>query len=140
MIFDTVGKDGIILLEVLFKDIRYKRCTVNGVEHGGLGATGFTLVETGPSTGIFEGVIRIPTTICNKLGTELVSSAGGSLDVKYYDSRDAFGNSNIFSLLRSESTSSFYSSPKLSAYEIVKPLSGKFKEILLSGSIKNHKR
>ncbi|MCH7876731.1 MAG: peptidase [Thaumarchaeota archaeon] len=137
---DTVGKDGVILLEVLFKDIRYKRCTVDGVEHGGLGATGFTLVETGPSTGIFEGVIRIPTTICNKSGTELISSAGGSLDVKYYDSRDAFGNSNIFSLLRSESTSSFYSFPQLSAYEIVKPLSGKFEEIILSGSIKNQKR
>ena len=137
---DTVGKDGVILLEVLFKDIRYKRCTVDGVEYGGLGATGFTLVETGPSTGIFEGVIRIPTTICNKSGTELISSAGGSLDVKYYDSRDAFGNSNIFSLLRSESTSSFYSFPQLSAYEIVKPLSGKFEEIILSGSIKNQKR
>jgi len=34
---DTIGKDGVILLEVLFKDIRYKRCTINGVEHGGLG-------------------------------------------------------------------------------------------------------
>jgi len=137
---DTVGKDGVILLEVLFKDIRYKRCTVNGIEHGGLGATGFTLIETGSSTGIFEGVIRIPTKICNNLGTELISSAGGSLDVKYYDSRDAFGNDNIFSLLRSESTSSFYSSPQLSAYEIVKPLSGKIEEIILSGSIKNQKR
>jgi len=136
---DTVGKDGVILLEVLFKDIRYKRCTVNGVEHGGLGATGFTLVETGSSTGIFEGVIRIPTTICNKSGTELISSAGGSLDVKYYDSRDAFGNSNIFSLLKSKSTSSF-NSPQLSAYDIIKPLSGKFEEIVLSGSIKNQKR
>jgi len=137
---DTVGKDGVILLEVLFKDIRYKRCIVNGVEHGGLGATGFTLVETGSSTGIFEGVIRIPTTICNKSGTELISSAGGSLDVKYYDSRDAFGNSNIFSLLKSKSTSSLYNSINLSAYEIVKPLSGKFEEIVLSGSIKNQKR
>jgi len=137
---DTVGKDGVILLEVLFKDIRYKRCTVDGVEHGGLGATGFTLIETGPSTGIFEGVIRIPTTICNKLGTELVSSAGGSLDVKYYDSRDAFGNANIFSLLKTKSTSSFSSSPQLSAYEIIKPLSGKVEEIVLSGSIENHRR
>ena len=137
---DTVGKDGVILLEVLFKDIRYKRCTVDGVEHGGLGATGFTLVETGPSTGIFEGVIRIPTTICDKSGTKLISSAGGSLDVKYFDSRDAFGNPNIFSLLKSKSASSFYSSPQLSAYEIVKPLSGKVEEILLSGSMVNHQR
>ena len=137
---DTIGKDGIILLEVLFKDIRYKRCIVNDVEHGGLGATGFTLIETGPSTGIFEGVIRIPTTICDKSGAELISSAGGSLDVKYHDSRDVFGNSNIFSLLKSKSTSSLYNSINLSAYEIVKPLSGKFEEIVLSGSIKNQKR
>jgi len=137
---DTVGKDGVILLEVLFKDIRYKRCIVDGVEHGGLGATGFTLVETGPSTGIFEGVIKIPTKICNKSGTKLISSAGGSLDIKYHDSRDAFGNANIFSLLRSKSTSSFYSSPQLSAYEVVKPLSGKVEEIVLSGSIDNYRR
>jgi len=137
---DTVGKDGVILLEVLFKDIRYKRCTIDGVEHGGLGATGFTLVETGPSTGIFEGVIKIPSKMCNKLGTELISLAGGSLDVKYFDSRDAFGNANIFSLLRSKSTSSFSNSPLLSAYEIVKPLSGKVEEIILSGSIENHRR
>jgi hypothetical protein len=137
---DTVGKDGVILLEVLFKDIRYKRCTIDGVEHGGLGATGFTLVETGPSTGIFEGTIRIPITICDKSGTKLISSAGGSLDVKYFDSRDAFGTANIFSLLNSKPASSLYSSPQLSAYEIVKPLSGKVKEILLSGNIDNHRK
>jgi len=137
---DTVGKDGDILLEVLIKDIRYKRCTVNGVEHGGLGATGFTLVETGPSTGIFEGVFKIPTIICNKSGTELISSAGGSIDIKYHDSRDAFGNANIFSLLKSKPTSSFPSYPQLSAYKIVKPTSGKVEEIILSGSIDNHRR
>jgi len=113
---DTVGQDGIILLEVLFKDIRYKRCTVGGVEYGGLSATGFSLVETGPSTGIFEGMIKIPTKICNVPGTELISSAGGNLDVKYYDSRDAFGNANIFSLLKSKSTetiSSVDSNPEI---------------------------
>ncbi|TAK18581.1 MAG: peptidase, partial [Nitrosarchaeum sp.] len=97
---DTVGKDGNILLEILIKDIRYKRCTVNGVEYGGLASTGFTLVETGPSTGVFEGVFKMPSQICNESGTKLISTAGGSLDAKYHDSRDASGNSNIFSLLR----------------------------------------
>ncbi len=134
---DTVGKDGVILLEVLFKDIRYKRCTIDGVEYGGLGDAGFALVETGPSTGIFEGVIRIPTTMCDKSGTMLISSAGGSLDVKYYDSRDAFGNASISSLLKAKPASSFYSSPQLGAYKIAKPLSGKVEEITLSGSIEN---
>ena len=135
---DTVGKDGIILLEILFKDIRYKRCTIDGVEHGGLGASGFTLVETEPGTGIFKGVFKMPSQICNKSGTELISSAGGSLDIKYYDSRDNFGNANIFSLLRDKST--FYNPPQLSIYEIVKPLTGKIQEITLSGSIDNHRR
>ena len=79
---------GDILLEVLIKDVRYKRCTINGVVHGGLGATGFTLVETGPDTGIFEGVFKMPSQICNKSGTELISPAGGSIDAKYFDSRD----------------------------------------------------
>ncbi len=137
---DTVGKDGTILLEILIKDIRYKRCTVDGVEYGGLGATGFTLVETGPSTGIFEGVFKMPSQICNKSGTALISSAGGSLDAKYHDSRDSFGNANTFSLLRSKSYASVSSSPQLSSYEIMKPFSGKIEEIILSGSVNNHRR
>jgi len=136
---DTVGKDGTILLEVLIKDIRYKRCTVDGVEYGGLSASGFTLVETGSSTGIFEGVFKMPSKICNKTGTALISSAGGSLDAKYYDSRDSSGNANTFSLLRTTPTS-FYSAPQLSAYEIMKPKSGNVEEIILSGSIDNHRR
>jgi len=137
---DVVGKNGVALLEVLIKDIRYKRCTVDGVEYGGLGATGFTLVETGPSTGIFEGVFKMPSKICNKSGTALISSAGGSLDAKYYDSRDSSGNQNVFSLLKSKSASSFYSTPTLTSYDVVKPHQGKIEEIILSGSIDNHVR
>ena len=148
---DTVGKNGVILLEVLIKDIRYKRCTVDGIEHGGLGATGFTLVETTPSSGIFEGVFKMPSKICDKSGTKLISSAGGSLDVKYHDSRDDSGNANIFSLLKSKSSvpattttapSTTKSSipPQLNTNEIMKPMTGKTKEIILSGSIDGHKR
>ena len=136
---DTVGKNGEILLEIKLKDIRYKRCTINGVEHGGLSATGFSLVETGPSTGIFEGVFKMPSQICDKSGTKLISTAGGSLDAKYYDSRDSSGNPNTFSSLR-DSSSSFYSSPKLSAYDVVKPVSGNVNEIILSGNIDTTKR
>ena len=136
---DTIGKDGIILLEILIKDIRYKRCTIDGIEYGGLGASGFSLVETGPSTGIFEGVFKMPSKICNKSGTELISSAGGSFDAKYYDSRDNFGNVNTFSLLRNTSTS-FFTAPQLSEYEILKPVAGNIEEIVLSGSLDNHRR
>ena len=53
---DTVGSNGQKLLEILLKDVRYQRCTINGIEHGGLASTGFRLIETGPSTGIFEGM------------------------------------------------------------------------------------
>jgi len=137
---DTIGKDGQILLEIKLKDIRYKRCTINGIEHGGLGATGFTLVETGSSTGIFEGVFKMPSQICNKHGTALISSAGGSLDAKYFDSRDSFGNPNIYSLLKNKSIPSFYNPPTLTSYDVVKPNLGKIKEIILSGSIDSHKR
>jgi len=142
---DTVGKNGVKMLEILLKDVRYKRCTINGVEHGGLASTGFVLIETGDSTGIFEGVFRMPTQICNKSGTQLISPAGGSIEIKYHDSRDKSGNSNIFSSLNSKrlSTSSSTSTSQyaqLSTTEIPLPLSGSVKEVVLSGSIDNQKR
>ena len=135
---DTVGKDGNILLEILIKDIRYKRCIINGVETGGLASTGFSLVETGQSTGVFEGVFKMPSQICDKSGSRLISSAGGSLDAKYYDARDDSGEPNIFGL--SGSLSSQYSStPELSEYEIPRPTPGAVNEIVLSGKISNPK-
>ncbi len=137
---DTVGQNGEILLEVKLKDIRFKRCTINGVEHGGLASTGFSLVETGPSTGIFEGVFKMPSQICDKTGSKLISTAGGSLDARYYDSRDAYGNENIFSLLSSKTTASFSSPTKLSQDKIQLPGIGLTVEIILSGSIENQKR
>ena len=51
---DTVGQNGETLLEVKLKDIRYKRCTINGVEHGGLASTGFSLIETWSSDSISD--------------------------------------------------------------------------------------
>lgn len=130
---DTVGVGESILLEILIKDIRYKRCTVNGVMHGGLGATGFTLVETSSSSGIFEGIFKMPSKICNKSGTKLISSAGGSIDVKYYDFKDSFGNASISHLQNTIPL------PQLSVSEITRPLSG-VKEITLSGNLEHHKR
>jgi len=92
---DTVGStSGGILLEIKIKDIRYQRCTIDGIQHGGLGATGFALVETGPSTGIFKGVFKIPTKICDKTGSELITSVG-SIKAVYHDFRDSTGQRNI---------------------------------------------
>jgi len=93
---DTVGSArGGILLEIKIKDIRYQRCTIDGVEQGGLASTGFSLVETGTSTGIFKGVFKIPQQICDKTGTKLITSAGGNIKVRYFDFRDSFGQPNI---------------------------------------------
>ncbi len=99
---DTVGGGAHTLLEIKFKDVRYKRCTVDGVQHGGLASTGFALVETGPGTGVFEGIFKMPTRVCDKSGSELMSTAGGAMDVVYYDSVDSSGNPSVFSMLRQQ--------------------------------------
>jgi len=141
---DTIGSNGVKMLEILLKDVRYKRCTIDGVEYGGLASTGFALIETGPSTGIFEGVFKMPSKICNKSGTQLISPAGGSIEIKYNDSRDESGKSNIFSSINSRqlptSSSSISRHPQLNTTEIPLPLSGSIKEVILSGSVDNQKR
>ncbi|MGI0011722.1 MAG: hypothetical protein ACREAE_10020, partial [Nitrosopumilaceae archaeon] len=89
---DTVGDtSGNILLEIRIKGFRYHRCTIDGVEHGGLGSTGFALVETGTDTGVLKGSFKMPSQICNEAGTRLISPAGGSIEVSYFDFRDASG-------------------------------------------------
>jgi hypothetical protein len=89
---DTVGdSSGNVLLEIRIKGFRYHRCTINSVEYGGLGSTGFSLVETGPGTGVFKGSFRMPSQICNEAGTKLISPAGGSIEASYFDFRDSSG-------------------------------------------------
>lgn len=93
---DTVGDtSGNILLEVWIKGYRFQHCTINGVTYGGLAATGFTLTETGPGTGVFKGLFKIPSQICSQDGTELISSVGGTVQAWYHDFRDEFGRSII---------------------------------------------
>ncbi|MDE1770621.1 MAG: peptidase [Thaumarchaeota archaeon] len=93
---DTVGdSSGNILLEVWIKGYRFQHCTVNGVTYGGLGATGFTLTETGPGTGVFQGVFKIPSWICSEDGTSIVSPVGGNVKAWYHDFRDQNGASTI---------------------------------------------
>jgi hypothetical protein len=136
---DTVGKDDNVLLEILIKDIRYKRCTISGVEYGGLASTGFSLVETGTSTGIFKGVFKMPSEFCDKSGSKLISTAGGSLDAKYHDARDAFGESNIFSLSSNGQPTQYSNHPELSQKEIILPSKGNIENIVLSGNLPNHR-
>jgi len=138
---DTVGTSGgDILLEILIKDIRYKRCTINGVQHGGLASTGFTLTETGPNSGIFEGSFKMPSQICDKTGTKLISTAGGSLDAKYHDFRDSSGEQNIFSLSSFDSSSTSDNSPKLNLQKLIIPKYKEKTEVILTGKINNYKQ
>jgi hypothetical protein len=136
---DTVGNNNNVLLEILIKDIRYKRCTIGGVEFGGLASTGFSLVETGASTGIFRGVFKMPSEFCDKSGSKLISTAGGSLDAKYHDARDAFGESNIFSLSSNGQPTQYSSQPELSQREMILPSKDNIENIVLSGNIPNHR-
>lgn len=92
---DTVAAGGAPLLEVTIKGERYRGCTVGGVEHGGLAASGFALVETGPATGVFEGTFKMPSRICSADGSRLISPAGGKVDARYYDYADEHGNPSI---------------------------------------------
>jgi len=88
--------------------------------------------------------------MCDKSGTKLISTAGGSLDAKYHDSRDSSGNPNIFTMSKNKLTSSFStqpnssttntSKPDLSTNNISKPSPGNTESITLSGSIQNYKR
>ena len=82
---DAVALGGSLLFEVDIRGERYRRCVVDGAEHGGLAASGFALVETGPSTGVFTGAFKLPSRICSADGTGLVSPAGGRIDARYYD-------------------------------------------------------
>ncbi|MEW6043293.1 MAG: peptidase [Thermoproteota archaeon] len=142
---DTVGTtSGGVLLEVLIKDIRFKRCTINGVEYGGLAATGFSLVETGPNTGRFEGVFKMPSQICNRDGTRLISSAGGIIDLKYHDFRDASGQQNIFGLKTSPASKlttakTDSSTAKISSKTYTLPEYGKSTHVVLTGKVFNYK-
>lgn len=93
---DTVGDtSGNILLEVWIKGFRFHSCTVNGVTYGGLAATGFTLTETGPGTGVFKGIFKMPSWICSEDSTSRISPVGGSVQAWYHDFRDQYGRSIV---------------------------------------------
>src|SRR3990170_1381720 len=138
---DTVGtSNGELLVEILIKDFRYKRCTINGVEHGGLASTGFILVETGSNSGIFEGSFKMPTQICDKTGTKLISTAGGSLDAKYHDFRDSSGEQNIFSAISFGSSLTGENLASLNSEKFIIPEYKKTIEVILSGKVNNYKQ
>ena len=137
---DTVGIGDTILLEVLLKDIRYKRCFIDGVQYGGLAATGFTLTETRSNTGTFEGTFTMPTKICNRDGTALISPAGGSLDAIYYDAQDSSGNPNKSSILRNKSPEPIQTltQPRVNPQSVIRTMVSDTVDVTLSGTLVGH--
>jgi len=113
---DTVGKAGLPtlsngdalgrLLDITFDDLQWKTPTNECLtalkavtSDTGLGATQFTLVETGAATGVFTGKFQIPPQFCRPADTQTGKSAftaptttnGLDLEVNYVDFRDASG-------------------------------------------------
>ena len=62
----------------------------NTTANNGLASTGFSLVETGPSTGIFTGTFEIPNQVCIS-SDSLVNAQGQNIKVNYVDFRDDSG-------------------------------------------------
>ena len=57
----------------------------------GLGATGFTLVETSQDSGVFLGDFQIPAVFCREGAVQSESVTGLDIEVNYVDFRDASG-------------------------------------------------
>ena len=69
-----------------------RQCSnAQGIRDTGLGATGFTLRETGVATGIFVGNFQIPATYCPAGSDAPVSVTGTDIEVNYVDFRDVSG-------------------------------------------------
>ena len=88
--FGSMGR----LLDVTFDDTKWEgygagKC--NAAYDDGLGATGFTLVETGVASGTFIGDFQIPLDWCRSADSKPESVTGLDIEVNYVDFRDASG-------------------------------------------------
>jgi hypothetical protein len=93
------------LLDITFDDAKWTNNPVAGgllcvpvSGDNGLGATGFTLVETAAASGIFKGDFQVPADYCVDdpdgtvaVANDAVSTTGVDMEVNYVDFRDASG-------------------------------------------------
>ena len=92
---DQLGR----LLDVTFDDSLWTAANVGGTcslatgVNNGLGATGFTLVETSKDSGVFLGDFQIPAAYCRATTSTAESVTGLDIEVNYVDARDASGES-----------------------------------------------
>ena len=104
--FDTIGKASLPalswgdlgqLLDVTFNDEQWRQSataacvTELGTIDTGLNDAGFTLVETGPESGVFVGDFQIPSEYCAAGESAGSSVTGTDIEVNYVDFRDASG-------------------------------------------------
>ncbi|MBI1663619.1 MAG: hypothetical protein IS860_09060 [Nitrosopumilus sp.] len=86
--FGSLGR----MLDVTFDDQKWQRIAgCEADDNDGLGETGFTLVETGPETGVFVGDFQIPSDWCREGASDPETSTGLDIEVNYVDFRDASG-------------------------------------------------
>ena len=85
------------LLDITFDDAAWTSYTcdlddnpANGNETDGLSETGFTLIETTSTSGIFTGTFQIPQNYCEREG-DVSTTTGKDLEVNYVDYSDASG-------------------------------------------------
>src|SRR3990172_2737719 len=96
---NTAGENFGRVLDVTFNDDRWRSgtdvnggfCGAPGIPDDGLGATGFTLKETGADTGILTGDFQVPASYCEESSGDLKSVTGTDIEVNYVDYRDASG-------------------------------------------------
>ena len=88
-----------LVLDITFDDVAWintnddSDCTNDGVTgEDGLEATGFTLVETDASSGLFVGSFQIPTNFCHE-SNGIVTVTGTDIEVNYQDYRNSSGES-----------------------------------------------
>ncbi len=81
------------LLDVTFDDVKWQNTGAGCVplSDDGLGATGFTLVETDISSGQFLGDFQIPADWCRSDTSDPETVTGLDIEVNYVDYRDASG-------------------------------------------------
>ncbi len=100
--FDTVGSANTQdlsfgelgrMLDVTFDDVPWidtgDECDASYDD--GLGATGFSLIETGTATGVFVGDFQIPMDWCRADDVDPETTTGLDIEVNYVDFRDASG-------------------------------------------------
>jgi predicted nucleic acid-binding Zn ribbon protein len=100
---DTVGEAGLPtfsfgplgrLLDVTFDDQPWQvseTCTPDAGADTGLGGSGFSLIETETSSGIFLGDFQVPTNWCRPGESLPETTTGLDIEVNYVDFRDASG-------------------------------------------------